>query len=285
MAKSYPMSKFKRKQRDFGDEERPSYRGGDYNRGGDRFGGGGRGGGRGRGRGGRGGGEDGVKRSNTYGYEKRSKYNDDYYDYDDEDYYEEEESSYKRPRDKDAGSGYNKKPADRQDYRGDSRGGGRGGGSYNNRGGDSWRDNRGYYDRNQGDRGSKPGYDRNRGPANNDENSQAENEERVVYVSNLNYDTNDQGLRKAFRDYGTIERVNIGYRRDGKSLGNAQVQFRTKRDAMDAVEQMDGQDIDGRPIKIKIFKSWEAYRKEKEAQSPDQKRDYVKNDRGGDGDY
>ena len=235
MAKSYPMSKFKRKQRDFGDDDRGNYRGGgnDYKRGGDRFGGGGRGGGRG----GRGGArtsrdDEGVKRRNTYDYGKRNKYNDDYYDYDDEDYYDEEESSYKRPREKD--TGYAKKGGfnDRRDYRGDSRGG-RGGGDYN-RGGDSWRDNRGYYDRNQG--GSRPGYDRNRGPQNNDDNSQAENEERVVYVSNLNYDTNDQGLKKAFRDFGTIERVNIGYRRDGKSLGNAQIQFRTKRDAMDAVE-------------------------------------------------
>ena len=104
-------------------------------------------------------------------------------------------------------------------------------------------------------------------------------------MSNLNYDTNEQGLKKAFRDFGTIERVNIGYRRDGKSLGNAQIQFRTKRDAMDAVEQMDGVDIEGRPIKIKIFKSWDAYKKEKDAQSPGMKRGYDKDDKGGDGDY
>ena len=56
--------------------------------------GGGRGGGRGRGRGGRG--DEGVKRRITYDYDKRNKYNDDYYDYDDEDYYDEEDNSYRR---------------------------------------------------------------------------------------------------------------------------------------------------------------------------------------------
>ena len=31
---------------------------------------------------------------------------------------------------------------------------------------------------------------------------------------------------------------------------------------------MDQQEVDGRPIKVKIFKSYENYKKEKEAQSP-----------------
>lgn len=47
---------------------------------------------------------------------------------------------------------------------------------------------------------------------------------------------------------------------------------------------MDGEEIDGRPVKIKIFKSWDAYKKEKEAQSPGMKRGYEKDNRG-DGDY
>lgn len=35
---------------------------------------------------------------------------------------------------------------------------------------------------------------------------------------------------------------------------------------------MEGVEIDGRPIKIKIFKSWDTYRKEKDAQGSDMKR-------------
>jgi RNA recognition motif-containing protein len=228
MARSYPTSKFKRRQGGRGD-----YRDGDGDRDQrdegykERYGGGARGGGRGRGRGGRG--DDGGKWKSGYGDDKRGGYsnkNDDYYDYDDDDYYDDEDDSYVRRGDKD--SGYNKRGGggghyEKRDYRGgDSRGGSRGGG-YNNK--DTWRDNRGYYDRNQdGDSRSKPsgGYDKNRGGA--DDNSQAENEERVVYVSNLNYQTDENGLKKAFKEFGFIERVHLNCRRgDGKSLGNAQV--------------------------------------------------------------
>ena len=202
-----------------------------------------------------------MKRRNTYDYDKRgsSKYNDDYYDYDDEDYYDEEPESSRRYRDKEGS--YNKRnPYDKRDYRDEGRGGGRG---------DNWRDNKGYYDRNQPDSRMpkpppQPPYGAMRGNQ-NDDNTRAENEERVVYLNNLNYDTNEQSLRKAFKEFGHLERVNIGYRRDGKSLGNAQITFKFKRDAQEAVDRMDGVEIDGRPIKIKIFKSWDAYRKEKEA--------------------
>ena len=60
----------------------------------------------------------------------------------------------------------------------------------------------------------------------------------------------------------------IGYRRDGRSLGNAQVQFRTKKEAQTAIDQMNEQEVDGRPIKVKVFKSYETFKKEKAAQSP-----------------
>ena len=81
----------------------------------------------------------------------------------------------------------------------------------------------------------------------------------------MNFDTNEARLEKAFSDFGTVERVAIGYKRDGRSLGNAQVQFANKKQALEAIEKMDGVDLDGRPIKVKIFKSYENYKKQKEA--------------------
>ncbi|MGB1547158.1 MAG: vitamin B12-dependent ribonucleotide reductase, partial [Alphaproteobacteria bacterium] len=42
----------------------------------------------------------------------------------------------------------------------------------------------------------------------------------------------------AFKSFGTIERVVIGYRRDGRSLGNAQIQFKSKKDAQEAIDKM-----------------------------------------------
>lgn len=58
-------------------------------------------------------------------------------------------------------------------------------------------------------------------------------------MNNLNYDTTESGLEAAFKKFGTVERVAIGYRRDGRSLGNAQVQFKTKDEAEEAIKQMD----------------------------------------------
>ena len=87
-------------------------------------------------------------------------------------------------------------------------------------------------------------------------------------MNNLNYDTTEETLQNEFKEFGTVERVAIGYRRDGRSLGNAQVQFRTKKEAQTAIEQMNERDVDGRPIKVKLFKSYEVFKKEKAAQSP-----------------
>ena len=255
-AKQYPTSKFKKKgdrqSSKRGDEG--GYRGDRKdNREGSRRGG--------FGRGGRG--EDGVKRRNTYDYDKGGDYNrgkrgydDEYYDYEDDDYYEEDDrrqgggsNSYRKSREND---GYRS----RGSYRGDRGGGNSRGGRDYNRGDNSWRGDRNYDNRNK--QKDNRTY----------EASQAENEERVLYVNNLNYDTTESGLETAFKKYGTVERVAIGYRRDGRSLGNAQVQFKTKEEAEEAIKNMDQTEVDGRPIKVKVFKSYENYKKEKEAQSP-----------------
>jgi len=268
-AKQYPISKFKKRDR------QPSKKGdeGGYSGRGDRRDYRDDGAGKRGGFGGRGGHEKGVNRSNTYDYDRnydRSYYNkggrkyDDYDDYDDEDeYYDEDRrqgGSYRRSGEKDSyrRGGYDRRDGGGRDYRGD----GRGGRQDYNRGGDSWR---GAPDRkydgahDKGRRGDKRGTE---------ETSQAENEERVLYVNNLNYDTTEASLEKAFKEFGTVERVAIGYRRDGRSLGNAQVQFRTKKEAQTAIDQMNEQEVDGRPIKVKVFKSYETFKKEKAAQSP-----------------
>lgn len=210
-ARQYPLSKYKRNRGEPRKDE-GGYSGRDR-RDDDRRGGFGRGGRT----------EKGVNRSNTYDdrnndryYNRGGRKYDDYDDYDDEDgYYDEDDrrGSYRRSGEKD---GYKRGGYDRRDRDG-YRGEGRGRGDYN-RGGDSWRGDRGY------DKGKRSGDFRG-----GDDNTRAENEERVLYINNLNYDTTEAGLEKAFREFGTVERVAIGYRRDGRSLGNAQVQFKTKQ--------------------------------------------------------
>lgn len=233
-ARQYPLSKYKRDRHNSrkGDEGGYSGRGDRRDNRDDRKGGFGRGGRDQKGA---------VNRSNTYDYDKNydrgynrggRKYDDyDEYDYEDDDgYYDEDvgrQGSYKRSGERE---NYNKRSGyDRRDGRNDYRGEGRGGRDYN-RGGDSWRGDRNY---DKSDRTKKSGDYRG-----NQETTQAENEERVLYINNLNYDTTESGLEKAFREFGTVERVAIGYRRDGRSLGNAQVQFKTKQQAANAIEQM-----------------------------------------------
>lgn len=71
-------------------------------------------------------------------------------------------------------------------------------------------------------------------------------------------------MKKAFEKCGAIEKVSIGYRRDGRSQGNATVQFKTKDDANEAIKQLDGEEVDGRAIKVKIYQSYENYKKSKQ---------------------
>ena len=52
----------------------------------------------------------------------------------------------------------------------------------------------------------------------------------------MSYSTDEGSLKKAFEKCGAIEKVSIGYRRDGRSQGNATVQFKTKDDANEAIK-------------------------------------------------
>lgn len=255
-AQQYPKSKRYRKE----DGETDNYRGGNRGYGGDRDG-----------YYDKRGGKEGaypIKRRNTYdnsgsynqGGNKRGGRNDDYYDYDDYGDYDDEGDNYNKGRGGYGNrGGYNK--------RGGDRGGDRGG--YNKdfkRGGDK----AGGFsrDRNQSDR--KKTYDKGPQP----ESTQAEEEERVLYINNLSYSTDENSLTKAFEKSGAIEKVSIGYRRDGRSQGNATVQFKTKDGAGQAIKDLDGEEVDGRAIKVKVYQSYENYQKTKqESQHRDQNND------------
>jgi len=90
----------------------------------------------------------------------------------------------------------------------------------------------------------------------------------------LSYSTDENSLTKAFEKSGDIEKVSIGYRRDGPSQGNATVQFKTKGGAAQAIKDLDGEEVDGRAIKVKVYQSYENYQKTKqESQNRDMNND------------
>lgn len=191
----------------------------------------------------------GLKRRNTYdnsynkgGNNRRNNYDDydDYYDYGEYDDENDKGRNYGGNR-----GGYNK--------RNDSRGGYRGG--YK----DDYKKSGEYSGKKDRSQGGKSFYDKS-----SPEQTQAENEERVLYVNNLSYSTDENSLTKAFEKCGAVEKVSIGYRRDGRSQGNATVQFKTKDAAADAIKQLDGEEVDGRAIKVKVYQSYENYQKTKQ---------------------
>ena len=72
-----------------------------------------------------------------------------------------------------------------------------------------------------------------------------------LFVGSLAWATTNDGLRAAFEAHGTVtDAVVITDRESGRSRGFGFVTFETPEQAQAAIEAMDGQEIDGRPVKV-----------------------------------
>ncbi|OVA01754.1 RNA recognition motif domain [Macleaya cordata] len=72
-----------------------------------------------------------------------------------------------------------------------------------------------------------------------------------LFVGGLSYDTNETVLKEAFGQHGEIIEVKvICDRSSGKSKGFGFVQFMSERSASTALQEMDGQLLDGRNIRV-----------------------------------
>ncbi len=77
--------------------------------------------------------------------------------------------------------------------------------------------------------------------------------ENTLYVGNLSYDTTDEGLKDHFSAYGKVNSVKlISDRETGQSRGFGFVEFETDEDAAAALEGTNGQNLDGRDIKVNV---------------------------------
>jgi RNA recognition motif-containing protein len=80
-----------------------------------------------------------------------------------------------------------------------------------------------------------------------------------LYVGNLSYDTNEAALRELFGKAGTIRSVTIPMdRKTNQPRGFAFVEMETPADALKAIKMCNGQEIDGREIKVNEAKPPEA---------------------------
>jgi RNA recognition motif-containing protein len=74
---------------------------------------------------------------------------------------------------------------------------------------------------------------------------------RRLYVGNLSYDTNELTLKDAFGQAGTVTEAKVVMDREtGRPRGFAFVEMSSDAEAQAAIQQLDGRELDGRPLKV-----------------------------------
>jgi RNA recognition motif-containing protein len=72
-----------------------------------------------------------------------------------------------------------------------------------------------------------------------------------VYVGNLSFDTTQEKLQELFEAHGQVASVNlITDRYSGRPRGFAFVEMMTDAGGNAAIGALDGQEVDGRPLKV-----------------------------------
>lgn len=72
-----------------------------------------------------------------------------------------------------------------------------------------------------------------------------------LYVGNLSYDTDENALRELFGKAGAIKAITIPTdRMTGRPRGFAFVEMDSPNEALKAIKLCDGQELDGRTIKV-----------------------------------
>ena len=73
-----------------------------------------------------------------------------------------------------------------------------------------------------------------------------------VVVHGLPWSYTWRELRPMFEGFGTIERADVAYGRDGRSRGYGTVCFNSPEEAQAAIQALNGTDLEGRSLSVKI---------------------------------
>ena len=80
-----------------------------------------------------------------------------------------------------------------------------------------------------------------------------------LYVGNLAFQTSGENLRQHFTQVGTVETATVIEDRDtGRSRGFGFVEMATKEEGEAAIARFDGNDLDGRSLKVNAAKPRES---------------------------
>jgi len=72
-----------------------------------------------------------------------------------------------------------------------------------------------------------------------------------IYIGNLSFDATEETLRQKFESYGEVTNVNMITDRDtGRPRGFAFVEMSGQSEATAAIDGLNGQDLDGRTLKV-----------------------------------
>lgn len=72
-----------------------------------------------------------------------------------------------------------------------------------------------------------------------------------IYVGNLSFRTDDEGLRQAFEGHGEIASAKVVMDREtGRSKGFGFVEMPNREAGLAAIKALDGQELDGRALRV-----------------------------------
>ncbi|MDR0797008.1 MAG: RNA-binding protein [Tannerella sp.] len=74
-----------------------------------------------------------------------------------------------------------------------------------------------------------------------------------IYISNLSYSTDTDGLQKLFAEYGEVTSANVITDRDtGRSRGFGFVEMPNDTEAQKAIEELNETEVDGKTINVNV---------------------------------
>lgn len=74
---------------------------------------------------------------------------------------------------------------------------------------------------------------------------------KKLYIGNLSYTTTDESLKAACSQFGTVDSaIIISDKMSGRSKGFGFVEMSTEEEALKVIEGLNGQEVDGRAIRI-----------------------------------
>mmetsp|Transcript_82300 Transcript_82300/g.133559 ORF Transcript_82300/g.133559 Transcript_82300/m.133559 type:complete len:219 (-) Transcript_82300:496-1152(-) len=97
-------------------------------------------------------------------------------------------------------------------------------------------------------RGKKIGAD---GESHEPVQGSPEDDDKRVFVGNLAWSTNGQGLKDHFSQCGELLRADVFTERSGRSRGCGLVEFSSAEMAKNAMDSMNNTELDGRPIFVR----------------------------------